>query len=98
MSSNPATQLTKYRDAALVAIENEDWARVVKECLKAELIISTIPDSRIGNMSDLEWHPDAIRQLRKRAEDIVAQGNGCELDICDIEYSGIRGGTCGCSD
>lgn len=102
MSSNPAIQLNKCRDAALVAIEAEDWARVVKECMKAELILSTIPDSRIGNMSDLEWHPDAIRQLRKRAEEIVEQGDGCELSVCNIEYEGIRGsscgGSCGCSD
>lgn len=97
MASDPAVQLTACRDAALQAIEDEDWPRVVKECLKAELIISTIPDSRIGNMSDIEWQPTAIRALRKRAEEIVALGDECSLQICDVEYTGVTsGGSCSC--
>jgi soluble P-type ATPase len=96
MPSDPAEQLHACRDAALLAIEAEDWPRVVKECLKAELVIATIPDSRIGNMSDLEWQPAAIRQLRKRAEEIVALGDGCALDICNVEFTGISSGGCGC--
>lgn len=96
MASDPAVQLNACRDAALQAIEDDDWARVVKECLKAELIIATIPDSRIGNMSDIEWQPAAIRQLRKRAEEIVALGDGCTLDICNVEYTGVSSGECSC--
>lgn len=99
MSTDIAEQLADIRQIALQAIEDDNWAAVVKQCTKAEFILSTVPDSRIGNMSDLEWDRAAIRNLRKRAEDILAQGESpCELDICKVEYEGIRGGgSCGCS-
>jgi hypothetical protein len=98
MSTDIAQQLDSIRQIALQAIEDDDWTAVVKQCTKAEFILSTVPDSRIGNMSDLEWDRAAIRNLRKRAEDILAQGDGsCDLDICNVEYEGIKGGSCGCS-
>ena len=96
MAIDPAIQLRTCRDAVLQAVDDEDWRCVVKECMKAEMILDTIPDSRIGNMSDLEWNRTGIRQLRKRAEEILEQGDGCELQICNIEYTGFREGGCGC--
>lgn len=97
MAVDPAIQLEQCRQRALLAIDAEDWSGVVKECTKAELILSTIPDSRIGNMSDIEWDRASIRQLRKRAEEIVEQGQGCELEICNVEYVGLRStGGCEC--
>jgi len=100
VSANPAAQLNKCRDNALRAIESGDWDCALKEAQKAELIIATIPDSRIGNMSDLEWDRGAIRQFRKRLEEITSQGDGCTLDICDIEYTGASsydsGSCCEC--
>lgn len=99
MTTDVAQQLADIRQIALQAIEDDDWTAVVKQCTKAEFILSTVPDSRIGNMSDIEWDRTAIRNLRKRAEDILAQGeSSCELDICSVEYEGVRGGgSCGCS-
>jgi hypothetical protein len=99
MSLDPADQLDSARNAALQAVEDGNWELVVKCCLKAEIILATIPDSRIGNSSDLEWKREAISKLRKRAEEIVASGEqSCELDVCSVEYAGIRQGGCGCSD
>ena len=97
-TSDPAAKLTACRNTALQAIEDDDWNRVIKECMKAEMILDTIPDSRIGNISDLEWNREGIRQLRKRAEELQAQGDGCGLNICNVEYQGVREGSCGCSD
>lgn len=99
MSLDPAEQLEAARNTALQAVEDDNWALVVKCCLKAEIVLATIPDSRIGNTSDLEWKRDSIRQLRKRAEEILASGDrSCELDICNVEYVGVRQGGCGCSE
>lgn len=95
--ADPSEQLQTCRNRALLAIEAEDWGRVVTECLKAELILSTIPDSRIGNMSDIEWSRTSIRQLRERAEQMVNSGDGCGLDICNVEYVGLRGTSGGCA-
>jgi len=98
MAVDPAIQLERCRDQALVAIDADDWAGVVKACVKAELILATIPDSRIGNMSDVEWDRPAIRQLRQRAEAILSQGDGCGLEICNVEYVGLGSyGDGGCS-
>ncbi len=98
MSGNPSIQLNKCRDAALKAIEAGDWECALKEAQKAELIIATIPDSRIGNMSDLEWDRGAIRQFRKRLEEIVSQGEGCTLDICDVEFTGASSSSGSCCE
>jgi hypothetical protein len=101
--STPSTLLTVARDAALAAIETSDWNEVYRQCLKASAIISTIPDSEVGgNMSSMVWDRKGIQNLMAEAKrnmndpGMAADPSACGFSFCQVEYTGIRGGSGSC--
>ena len=99
MAADVPTLLAKARDTALSCIDAGNWAGVITQCQKALLILSTIPDSRIGNKSDLEWDRRAILKMMVEAKEALAAANlgDCGFDVCQVEYTGSGTGTDSCS-
>lgn len=99
-------ELDNTRSAVLQAIDSGDMTQALRGCVRALAILAMIPDSAIGQMSTLSWNRTAIESLmaelrRNGASSLAAESTDCGLEICDVEYVGIRssGSSCcgGCS-
>lgn len=95
----PLTALNAARDAALIALEADDYAGARKQALKAQAVLAMIPDSEIASVSKQSWDRKAIADFLtaiRQAEQIGQEvSEPCDIQFCDIEFSDTSGG-CDC--
>ena len=91
--------LTAARDAALAALDAGNYAAAKKQGAKALAILATVPDSDIAGVSSQSWDRKAINDFIAAVKEVekteAAEAEGCGFTVCEIEYTGTRGG-CSC--
>ncbi|MEP3480773.1 MAG: hypothetical protein ABJZ55_16105 [Fuerstiella sp.] len=95
--------LTAARDAALAALDADDYQEARKQALKAQMVIATVPDSSIASVSSQSWGRAAIAQFLEGVDSLekaAAAADDCGITVCDVEFGscyGERGDCGGCS-
>lgn len=72
-----ATTVNNYVDAAITAIEAEDWATAYRKLLAAKAALSSRVDVPSGD-TPLQWHPSAIDQLIRDVRGQLNAGVGIQ--------------------
>lgn len=95
MSVNVAVQLDKYREQALRSLLAGDYAGARTTANACLLIISTIPDGSLANLSSQSWNRQGIVAFLEqldRLEASAADSGG--IYMMPVEYCGRRGVSC----
>lgn len=93
MSGNVAVQLDKYRDQALRSLLAGDYAGARTTATACLLILATIPDGELANLSRMSWSRTGIVAFieecdRQEATSNTAATGGMILQ--DYSYTGRR--------
>lgn len=83
------------------AMRSRNYVEARHQLVFAQGLISTLPSGAIGSISTQTWRStDVVKLLAAldRLEQKVdsASSEGCGLTFCEVEYTGTRGGDCGC--
>lgn len=97
--ADPITLLVAARDAALAALDADNYQLARKHALKAQMIIATVPDSSMAAVSSQSWGRSAIKDFLAGIDSLESSAvasEGCGITTCPIEFS-TRGSDGGCS-
>ncbi len=97
MSSSVAVQLDTYRDQALRALTARDYAGARAAATSCMLILSTIPDGSLANLSSQSWNRQGIVSFLEQLDRLEASADTSDsggMVIQGYEYTGIRGASC----
>ena len=93
MTANIAQQLDSIRQQALQHVEDDNFLLARKAANKALLILSTIPDASIANLSQMSWNRSGIVEFLRQLDRMEAsQSDNGGVVMMPVEYTGRRGG------
>lgn len=88
-----AVQLDRYREQALRCLVAEDYAGARKSANACLLILSTIPDGELANLSRMSWSRTGIVSFLEQLDRLEASAATTEsggMIMQDYSYRGVR--------